>query len=135
MASICRAYRDAVFARDVEAFVALYAIDVRVFDLWGAWSHDGRDAWRGMVSAWFASLGDERVAVSFDAMKTTTTGNVAMAHAFVTYRSLAADGTPGRAMQNRLSWMLVRADDRWSIVHEHTSAPVDPDTGKVILQR
>ena len=132
---ICDAYRDAVLHKDVDAFVALYAADVRIFDLWETWSYDGRDAWRRAVAGWFGSLGDERVAVSFDDVRVTVRGDLAIAHAFVTYRNLAADGAPGRAMQNRLSWTLVRAEDRWSIVHEHTSAPVAPATGKVVLQR
>ena len=135
LSAICDAYRDAVRAKDVDALVALYAVDVRVFDLWGAWSYDGRDAWRRTVEGWFASLGDERVAVSFDEAQATVVGDAAVTHAFVTYRNLAADGTPGRAMQNRLSWMLVRAAGGWTIVHEHTSAPVDPETGRVVLQR
>jgi hypothetical protein len=36
----------AVLAKDVEAFVALYDADVRIFDPFGAWSHRGIDAWR-----------------------------------------------------------------------------------------
>lgn len=131
----CAAYREAVRAKDVDALVALYAPEVRVFDLWGAWAYTGRDAWRRAIDAWFASLGDERVDVDFAEIGTTVIGDAALAQAFVTYRAIAPDGTSLRAMQNRLSWMLVRADGRWTIVHEHTSAPVDPDTGKAILQR
>ena len=38
-------------------------------------------------------------------------------------------------MQNRLTWVLKQKDGAWKIVHEHTSAPVDFETAKVILQR
>ena len=38
-------------------------------------------------------------------------------------------------MQNRLTWALVRRGYAWKIVHEHTSAPVDHATGKVVLKR
>jgi ketosteroid isomerase-like protein len=33
------AYRMAVYAKDVGAFVALYAEDCVVFDMWARWSH------------------------------------------------------------------------------------------------
>ena len=35
------AYTAAVRAKDVDAFIGLYAQDVRVFDLWSNWSYDG----------------------------------------------------------------------------------------------
>ena len=64
--SLLDAYRDAVHAKDVDAFLAIFADDVRVFDMWSTWSHDGIDAWRAMAEDWFGSLGDERVRVDFD---------------------------------------------------------------------
>jgi ketosteroid isomerase-like protein len=38
-------------------------------------------------------------------------------------------------MHNRLTWALKQENGAWKIVHEHTSAPVDFKTSKVILQR
>ena len=60
------AYTAAVRAKDVDAFIRLYAQDVRVFDLWSNWSYDGAAAWRGMVTGWFDSLGTAQVAVGWD---------------------------------------------------------------------
>jgi uncharacterized protein (TIGR02246 family) len=129
------AYRAAVFAKDVQAFLALYDEDVQVFDLWGEWSYHGLEAWRGMVTDWFGTLGTERVAVGWDDLRTIVTQEVAVAHAFVTYQGLSAEGTQLRAMHNRLTWALKQKGGAWKIVHEHTSAPVDFKTSKVILQR
>ena len=39
------AYAQAVRAKDVEAFAALYDPDVHVFDMWGTWSLRGLPAW------------------------------------------------------------------------------------------
>jgi len=129
-------YVAAVRAKDVDRFVALYASEVRVFDLWARWSYDGLAAWRAMAVEWFRSLGDEQVAVEFDDLRTVVGDDLAVAHAFVTFRGLAADGTALRAMDNRLTWVLRKtADGRWSVIHEHSSAPTDPETGKVDLQR
>lgn len=63
---VAEAYIDAVFNKNVEAFVGLYMADVRIFDMWGVWEFNGIADWRIMVNNWFASLGDERVLVEFD---------------------------------------------------------------------
>ena len=129
------AYAAAVLAKDAEAFARLYAPDVQVFDTWARWSYEGVDDWKGMAAEWFGSLGEERVAVRFDGVRTVVDGDLAFAHAFVTYAALGPDGTELRSMDNRLTWALARADDRWTIVHEHTSSPADLATEKVMLQR
>ena len=134
--AVLTAYGAAVYEKDVEAFISLYDEDVRVFDLWGSWSYDSADTWRQMVAEWFGSLGDERVAVESEDVRTTVADGVAVVHAFLTYKGISADGEELRAMNNRLTWTLQRADDgSWTIVHEHTSAPADFETAKVILQR
>jgi ketosteroid isomerase-like protein len=132
---VLEAYRRAVDAKDADAFVALYDPAVRVFDLWERWSYDGAEAWRGMAAGWFASLDDARVAVTFDDVQTIVGRDITVVHAFATYRNVAPDGTSPRAMSNRLTWTLVKSGDGWRIVHEHTSAPVDPATGQALLQR
>jgi uncharacterized protein (TIGR02246 family) len=129
-------YAAAVRGKDVDGFVALYANDVRVFDMWGRWAYEGANAWRAMAEEWFGSLGDEQVAVEFEDFQTIVGDDVAIADAFVTYKGLSAEGAELRAMNNRLTWALRKtAGDGWEIVHEHSSAPIDFDTGKVQLQR
>ena len=129
-------YAAAARAKDVDGFVALYADDVCVFDTWGRWSYDGAEAWRGMVAEWFGSLGDEQVAVEFDDVETVVGDDVAVAHAFLTYKGLSADGTELRSMNNRTTWALRKtAGGGWQVVHEHSSAPADFETGKVQLIR
>jgi uncharacterized protein (TIGR02246 family) len=129
------AYRDAVRAKDVDAFIAIFADDVRVFDMWGTWSHDGIDSWREMAVGWFGSLGDELVRVEFDDVQATIGDDTAVLSAFVTFAGLSADGAELRSMNNRLTWGLRKTDGSWKVVHEHTSAPVELATGKVDLRR
>jgi uncharacterized protein (TIGR02246 family) len=129
------AYAAAVRAKDVDAFVGLYADDVRTFDLWSVWSYDGKAALREMVAEWFGSLGTDVVAVEFDDVRSDTGNDVAAVSAFTTYRGLSADGEELRSMNNRLTWVLRKeADGTWKIAHEHTSAPAG-DEGKVQLRR
>ena len=129
------AYRAAVLAKDVDAFVGLYAPDLRAFDTWGRWSYDGIDAWRAMVTDWFGSLGDARVVVEVADLRTQVADGLATAQAFFTYRAEAADGRTLRAMQNRLTWVLTPRDGAWKIAHEHTSVPLDHETAKGIFTR
>jgi uncharacterized protein (TIGR02246 family) len=135
MEQMLEAYAAAVRAKDVDAFVGLYADDVRTFDLWNEWSYDGKDAFRGMVTEWFGSLGDDLVAVEWDEVRTQAGEDVAAVSAFLTYRGLSKDGEELRSMNNRLTWVLRKdGDGSWKIAHEHTSAPAG-EGGKVQLRR
>jgi uncharacterized protein (TIGR02246 family) len=135
VAALLESYREAVYAKDVDAFVAIFADDVRVFDMWGAWSHDGIDSWREMAVGWFGSLGDELVRVEFDDVQTTVGDDTAVLSAFVTFAGLSAEGEELRSMDNRLTWGMRKTGEIWKVVHEHTSAPVEMATGKVDLER
>jgi len=136
VARMLDAYTAAVRAKDVDGLVALYARDVCVFDMWGRWTYEGVNAWRSMVEEWFASLGTEEVAVTFEEVRTLVNDDVAVAHALVTYTGLSAAGEELRAMDNRLTWALRRTDGPgWRIVHEHTSAPIGFEDSKPILRR
>ena len=128
-------YKAAVNKKDVDTFVALYDQDVVVFDMWGEWSYKGVEAWRRMVVDWFGSLGSERVIVEANDVQVIAKNNIALIHAFVTFNGISAEGEKLRAMQNRFTWILQNREGTWKILHEHSSAPVDLETSKVILQR
>ena len=129
-------YAAAVRAKDVDAFLDLYADDVRTFDLWSVWSYDGKPALREMVAEWFGSLDDDEVvAVKFDDVRTQTGSDAGGVSAFTTFAAVAPDGTELRSMNNRLTWILRKdADGAWKIAHEHSSAPAG-EGGKVELRR
>ncbi len=129
------AYEAAVFARDVEAFMRLYHPTVRVFDAWGVWLYEGAPSWRVAVEGWFASLGTERVRVSFSDVQITGEQALATASAIVTYAAESAQGVSLRSMQNRITWVLRESGHVFRIVHEHTSAPIGFEDSKAILAR
>lgn len=128
-------YTAAVYAKDVDAFVALYAPDILAFDMWGAWTYEGVAAWRNMVEGWFGSLGAERVVVDFRDAQTAVSGDLAVVHAFVTYKAVSADGEALRSMDNRITATLRQTGAGWKIFHQHSSSPIDPATTKVIFKR
>jgi uncharacterized protein (TIGR02246 family) len=125
MEEMLDAYAAAVRAKDVEAFVGLYADDVRTFGLWSEWSYDGKDALRAMVSEWFGSLGDdELVAVAFDEVRAQAGPDVGAISAFTTFAAVAPDGTELRSMNNRLTWVLRKDGD--GAERSRTSTPPRP---------
>jgi len=129
-------YRTAVYDKDVESFIALYDDDTRVFDLWGKWLYRGSAEWRKPAEEWFTSLGDDLSSPEFHDVEIEIGEGIGAVSAFVTYRGLSADGKELRSMDNRITWIVRKnADGDWKIVHEHTSAPADFDTGKVTLRR
>ena len=127
-------YQAAVLAKDVDAFVGLYADDVLVFELWGRWAHDFA-SWREMATGWFAFLGDERCLVEAADVTCRVSGDMALLTAFLTYRAVDADGQALRSLDNRLSWVLRERDGRWQVVHEHTSVPIAHADGRGLFKR
>ena len=133
--AMLRAYAAAVLAKDVDAFVALYDPEVRIFDMWGQWSLHGTEAWRAMAQDWFGSLGDERVVVGVEEAHAIVGEDLAAGHAMLRYTAWSAAGERLRSLDTRLSCTLRRRDGAWKIVHEHTSAPIDHATTQALLQR
>jgi len=128
-------YRSAVRAKDVDAFAALYADDVRVFDAWGTWFYSGAAAWRTVVAGWFSSLGTDIVEVLFSDTKIEAGEEMATLASIVSYSNRSDTGAELRSMENRITWVLVRRAGAWRIAHEHSSAPIDLADLKARLHR
>lgn len=133
--SICNGYKRAVYDKDVDAFVGLYDPEARVFDTWEVWSYEGVGERRKVIEEWFSSLGDERVGVTFDRIRTVVAPELATLSARVTYAALSAAGKELRSMQNRLTWVLKPEGGSWKIIHEHTSVAIGSGDLKGKLQR
>lgn len=127
------AYKQAVFTKDIDAFLALYDGDVHVFDMWDSWSLHGINTWREMAVSWFSSLGDERVVVDFKESSTTHIGELAIGYATLTYTAISSDDKKLRSLSNRITMALRRTGESWKVFHEHTSAPIDHQSTKAIL--
>src|ERR1700755_1843530 len=92
-------YKKAVFEKDVDGFLALFADDVRVFDMW-AWTYDGLSAWRGMVTGWFGSLGSDRDVVTFEDLRIVESGDMGLASAIARFAAVSEKGEELRFLQN-----------------------------------
>ena len=133
--ALFEAYKNAVYQKDLEAFAAIFDEGVRVFDLWEQWSYEGLDAWREMAEGWFSFLGTGRDVATFKDIQIQVTGEMAVASAFVRFTGVSAEGEELRYLEERLTWVAQKKAGAWKIVHQHTSAPVDFTTMKVILKK
>jgi len=106
---------------------------VHVYDSWGQWEYTGIDAWREMATEWFTSLGDESVEAEFTDVHSAVGDDVAFGHGAVTFAAISAEGERQHAITNRLTVSLEKKDGLWKIVHEHTSLPIDMESGKGIF--
>ena len=99
-----RDYAAAVFDRDLQRFVDLYAEDVQ----------------------------DVRVRVTAKDVKTWHDAHVAGGSATLAFAALDADGQPLRSTENRLTVLLRNEGGTWRVVHQHTSVPVDFQSKHVV---
>src|SRR3569833_3036415 len=127
-------YKTAVFEKDEQAFLNLYHPVFMGFDMWEDWVKTP-ESLRQMVSEWFASLKSERVRVEFSEIREVLGKDIATAHAMVRFTAIASHGGYVRHLDNRLTWVAKKDTDSWKIIHEHTSAPIDPQTTKAHLRR
>ncbi|MBF4459940.1 YybH family protein [Pseudoclavibacter sp. VKM Ac-2867] len=136
--SIARRFTDtysaAVAGRDKGAIMSLYAPDVRVFDLWSTWSHEGADAWGTSLDAWFDSIESGTHAATFTDLRAYGDHDVVVVESFVRYSWQNPEGQL-EWMDNRLTWAIVQHKGEWVVAHEHTSAPVGADDGLVVTKR
>jgi len=133
--SLFDTYKNAIFEKDLEAFCSIFDEKVRIFDMWQQWTYEGLSAWREMAKGWFSSLGTNRDVVTFDGIQIQTDGELAVATAFVRFTAVSAEGKELRYLEDRLTWVARKKEGTWKIVHQHTSAPIDFNTMKVILTR
>jgi ketosteroid isomerase-like protein len=132
------AFSDAVYRKDVEAYLDLYDDNVVVFDMWQEWTYDGLPAWRAMVSGWFSGLGTDRDVVTFRDTKIENAGELGYVTAVARFAAVSETGEELRFLDNRLTWVIRRSGASgasWKIIHQHTSGPIDFNTMKVVLKK
>lgn len=128
-------YKTSVFQKDLEAYASIFDEDVRVFDMWQQWTYDGLDAWRAVAKEWFTSLGTDKDVVSYSDIQAFENGETAVITALMRFTAVSEKGEELRFLENRLTWVALKKDDVWKIIHQHTSSPIDFESMKVILKR
>ena len=129
-------YKSAVYEKDVEKFLSTYAEDVHIYDCWGNWESKGISLWKESVTEWFNGLNGDGylLKVDFNDASIQENTNIAFVHCAVTFAAFK-DNTEDtqRKMTNRFTFGLKKTNDSWLITHEHSSLPIDMQSGKGIF--
>ena len=134
---VLETYKKAVWEQDKDLFLSIYSEHVQVFDAWGRWEYNGLDEWSAMPQTWFDDLASEsvKVRVDFSHLRVVAGEDTGFVYADASYTAVDAAGNDLRSMPNRLSAGLSKRGGAWKIVHEHTSLPLDFESGKPVFKR
>lgn len=128
-------YQSAVYEQDLEKFLSAYAPNVHIYDCWENWEYDGVDKWSNFIKKWFNGMKEEGVLskAEFGDLLIEENENVAFVHCKVTYADYNQSGEKLRQLANRFTFGLKKEQSSWYIVHEHSSLPINMETGKGIF--
>jgi ketosteroid isomerase-like protein len=126
-------YKGAVYELDTEKFLSIYAEDVHIYDCWGNWECKGISLWKDSVTEWFNGLNEDGylLKVDFNDLTIEENTNIAFVHCAVTFAAFRENTEDKlRQMTNRFTFGLKKVNESWLITHEHSSLPIDMQTGK-----
>ncbi|RYY84106.1 MAG: hypothetical protein EOO15_20075 [Chitinophagaceae bacterium] len=121
-------YPEYVWSKDAAALVRLYDAQAVLFDMWDEGFQLDPSAWAKTIVDWLGGLGEERVKVSFDMLRIRRSADTAFASALVQFQALSKEGAVLRSMKNRMTLVFSKSEDRWKVLHQHTSAPIRSDS-------
>lgn len=129
-------YKTAVHEKDLEKFLSVYASEIHIYDCWGNWDSKGISSWKESVQGWFNGLNEEGVLlkVDFDDLVVEENLDLAFVHCAVTFAAYnEKSGEKLRQTTNRFTFGLKKLNGSWVIAHEHSSLPIDAETGNGIF--
>lgn len=129
-------YKGAVYELDTKKFLSIYDEDVQIYDCWGNWECKGISLWKESVTEWFNGLNEDGylLKVDFNDLTIEENTNIAFVHCAVTFAAFRENTEDKlRQMTNRFTFGLKKVNESWLITHEHSSLPIDMQTGKGIF--
>lgn len=124
-------WRQAFQAKNPERIMDLYADDVMAFDLMPPLRYAGKEAYGKL---WRDSLAQMAGPLSFEFhdQHFSVDEEVAYCHSLCRFRG---KNTTGEDLDSwsRVTDCFRKIDGRWLITHEHTSVPIDMQTGKGMM--
>ena len=134
VSDVFKNYKDAVYEKDVEKFLAGYAPDVHLYDCWNSWEYNGIDEWKAAVTEWFGGL-EEGMWLRTELFDDSSRENAELAHVqgSMSFAAVDAEGQELKKMVNRFTFLLEKVDGSWHITHEHSSLPISTEDDKAIF--
>jgi len=125
IAALLDRFAAAVNAKDIDEIMKVYVPEVFAFDMVPPRQYVGTDAYR---KDWEGILAMKTIDYTISDVSITTDGTLAFSHFIGHTRGTGPDGKPAELVA-RVTDAYRKIDDRWYIVQEHVSLPVDPETG------
>lgn len=134
---VLETYKCAVYEQDVERYVSLYASDFHIYDCWDDWECVDRSQWVESTKEWFQGLHEEGVLlkVEFHDVSTAEDSSLAFIRCNVTFAACNQSGEKLRQITNRFTFGLRKEKESWAIFHQHSSLPINGETGQGIFNR
>ena len=129
--AVIEGWEKAFRAKDMDGVMAMYAPDVVAFDAVPPLQYKGSTAYRGNYQKFFEQYAGP-VEVELRELNITAGGNTAFSSGLMRVGGVSKTG------ENSSVWLRItdcfrKMHGKWTVVHEHVSAPVDFDTGKGVL--
>jgi len=124
-------YKLAVYNQDINLFMDLYDDSIHIFDSWNTWEIKSKSEWRKVIENWFNGLKRDgsTLKISFEDSVINEDTNVAFIYSSIRFSEYNSHNIEFRHLTNRFTIGLKYIDDKWIIVHEHSSLPIDSDQG------
>ena len=125
------AWAGALRAKDIDGVMSQCAPDVLSFDCHSRLQFRGADALRRHLQSCLPGMPGAMLFENHD-LAIAAQGDLAFGHFLVRCGATGADG------KEHVSWLrattcLRKTRGEWMVVHEHLSAPFDPQSGKALL--
>jgi len=121
----------AVRDKDVERLMAQVDPSAISFDVVGPLRFAGADAARRRAQEWFASFAGP-IEIEIRDLHIEVAANIGYCHSLTRIGGTLAVGMKVD-MWVRSTVCLVKRDEQWAIVHQHTSVPFEVKTGRAAL--
>lgn len=124
-------FADAVRARDIERMMSYVAPDIVCFDLMPPLRMIGREEYQRSWESALSMMEGDIVMETAD-LDISASGNLAHAHALSHMTVGTADGG---TVDNWIRWSagFEKRQGKWLLTHEHTSWPIDMESGKAVM--
>ncbi|HEY2596213.1 MAG TPA: nuclear transport factor 2 family protein [Chloroflexota bacterium] len=123
---------EAVRGADLEGLKPLYAPEVVSFDVGPRLQDVGADA---KLHNWIEAftLFERPIRVEMRDVTITVGGDVAFGHSFNRLSGTLHNGTRVGGFWVRATYCFRRIDGNWLVAHDHASVPLDPASGRAML--
>lgn len=121
----------AVRAKNADGVIGLVAPDILSYDVVNPLRNLGADAVRQRTETWFSSF-EGPIGYEIRDLEVAANEDVAFCHCLSRVEGTKTDGNK-IVMWWRATICLRKINGRWTITHEHSSVPFDPESGKASL--